>query len=105
MQSGRTLWDELCFRYTSGLQSVRTMQVVWDALAQYVDAARFEHVKALLRIQEQDARWWRDACLLYFQTFSGLPIPDRYQKPEHDLDYYKAIKHYYVPGIHETRFR
>ncbi|MBI1257817.1 MAG: alpha-glucuronidase [Chloroflexi bacterium] len=103
MQSGRTLWDELCFHYTSGLQSVRTMQVVWDALAQYVDAARFEHVRALLRIQEKDARWWRDACLLYFQTFSGLPIPDHYQKPEHPLEYYKAIKHYYVPGIPEQR--
>ena len=30
---------------------------------------------ALLAIQEREARWWRNACLLYFQTFSRRPLP------------------------------
>ena len=34
-----------------------------------------------------------------FQTFSKLPIPEGYEKPEHDLEYYKAINKKYVPGI------
>ncbi|MBZ0301519.1 MAG: alpha-glucuronidase [Anaerolineae bacterium] len=105
MKSGRTLWDELCYQYNHGVESVRQMQATWAALAPYVDAARFEHVQDLLRIQEQEARWWRDACLLYFQTFSRLPIPLEYEQPAQSLDYYRNLKHYYVPGIPERRFR
>ena len=104
MKSDRTLWDELCFMYNSGVESVRQMQQTWESLSQYVDEARFEHARALLRIQEQEARWWRDACLLYFQTFSGLPIPAEYEQPAESLDYYMNLTHYYVPGIPERRF-
>ncbi|MBN1284521.1 MAG: alpha-glucuronidase [Anaerolineae bacterium] len=104
MKSGRTLWDELCFKYNHGVASVRQMQQAWDALAGFVDAARFEHVKALLKIQAKEAAWWRDACLLYFQTFSGLPIPPEYEPPAASLEYYMNLAHYYVPGIRERRF-
>jgi alpha-glucuronidase len=104
MKSGRTLWDELCYKYNYGVDQVRGMQAAWDSLASYIDTARFEHVKALLRIQEKEARWWRDACLLYFQTFSGMPIPPEYEPPAESLDYYENLAHYYVPGIHERRF-
>ncbi|MBN1201992.1 MAG: alpha-glucuronidase [Anaerolineae bacterium] len=104
MKSGRTLWDELCFKYNSGVESVRHMQQTWDSLAEFVDVARFEHVKGLLEIQEKEARWWRDACLLYFQTFSKLPIPPEYEQPAESLKYYQALTHYYVPGIPERRF-
>lgn len=104
MKSGRTLWDALCHHYAEGVQTVRQMQETWDSLAGYVDAARFEHVRTLLKIQAQEARWWRDACLLYFQTFSGLPIPPEYEQPEKTLEYYRNLKHYYVPGIPERRF-
>jgi alpha-glucuronidase len=104
MKSGRTLWDELCFAYNKGVDSVRQMQQTWNSLAEYVDEARFEHVKALLRIQEKEACWWRDACLLYFQTFSGLPIPPEYEQPAESLDYYMSLTHYFVPGIRERRF-
>jgi len=104
MKSGRTLWDELCHKYNEGVASVRQMQRTWESLAGHVDEARFEHVRALLRIQEQEARWWRDACLLYFQTFSKLPIPAEYEQPDKPLSYYRDLKHYYVPGIRERRF-
>lgn len=104
MKSGRTLWDELCFSYNDGVETVRQMGRVWDMLAEYVDPARFAHVRTLLAIQEKEARWWRDACLLYFQTFSCLPIPPACERPEHSLDYYMKLTHYYVPGIRERRF-
>lgn len=104
MKSGRILWDELCDTYNQGVQTVRRMQQTWDSLASHVDAARFEHVRVLLKIQEQEARWWRDACLLYFQTFSGLPIPPQYEQPTKTLEYYQNLRHYYVPGIREHRF-
>ena len=31
--------------------------------------------RAFLAIQEQEAQWWRDACIAYFQTFSKRPLP------------------------------
>jgi alpha-glucuronidase len=104
MKSGRTLWDELCAAYNQGVEAVRQMQQTWDTLAGFIDGARFQHVKALLTVQECEARWWRDACLLYFQSFSGLPIPAEYEQPEKSLDYYRSLTPYYVPGIPEQRF-
>jgi alpha-glucuronidase len=35
---------------------------------------------------------------LYFQTFSKMPIPPNYEKPDHDLEYYKALKFPFAPG-------
>jgi alpha-glucuronidase len=52
-----------------------------------------------LKIQEQEARWWRDASVLYFQTFSRRPIPEGYEPAAHDLDYYMKLTKKYVPGI------
>ncbi|HVU09939.1 MAG TPA: hypothetical protein VHD90_01625, partial [Phototrophicaceae bacterium] len=104
VKSGRTLWDELCFRYNSGVKAVRTMQNTWESLAEYVDPARFGHVQALLKIQEKEAIWWRDACLLYFQTFAQMPIPPEYEPPAHDLAYYEQRVDYFVPGIHENHW-
>ena len=75
MRSGRTLWDELCHRYSAGVAAVAEMRQTWEAVAPLVDAARAAHVRALLAIQEEEARWWRNACLLYFQTFSQRPLP------------------------------
>ena len=98
MKSGRTLWDELCSRYQQGVDEVRTIQREWDSLAGKIDVERHAHVQALLRRQESDARDWRDACLLYFQTFSKRPLPAGVEPPAHDLEYYKAVKLRYVPG-------
>jgi alpha-glucuronidase len=99
MESGRTLWEELCFRYNEGVKGVRGMQAQWASLESMVDRERFEHVKMLLDIQEKEAVWWRDACLLYFQTFSKMPIPAQYEQPAHTLEYYKNMSFPYAPGI------
>jgi alpha-glucuronidase len=92
LSSGRTLWDELCHRYSAGVDAVRGMQATWDGLAAFVDGARHGHVRRLLAIQEQEARWWRSACLLYFQTFSGRPLPAGLEPVEGTLAAYRQIR-------------
>jgi alpha-glucuronidase len=98
MKSGRTLWDELCLKYQEGVDGARQLQRDWNSLAGLVDPERFAHVRSLLEQQERDACEWRDACLLYFQGFSGRPLPAGVEKPEHTLDYYKAAQLHYFPG-------
>lgn len=98
LKSGRTLWEELCVRYQRGVDEVRAMQREWETLAGRIDDERHAHVRALLRRQESDAREWRDACILYFQTFSQIPVPAGVEEAAHDLDYYKAINRRFVPG-------
>jgi len=99
LRSGRTLWEELCHRYHAGVERVRAMRATWNELREHVDPERFEHVAALLGVQENEARWWRDACILYFQSFSKLPLPDGIEPPRGTLDHYQTIQHHYVPGI------
>ena len=92
MNDGKTMWDELCYTYDKGVQYVREYQKIWDKAEPFVDAQRFAEVQSKLRIQARDAVWWKDACLLYFQTFSKRPIPYDIERPVHDLDSLKAIK-------------
>lgn len=99
LKSGRTLWNALCASYYEGVESVARMREEWDALRGLVDESRFVHVQTLLRIQEKEARWWRNACVLYFQTFSKRPLPPGLEPPSGTLDEYKAIEHRLVPGI------
>jgi alpha-glucuronidase len=91
-QTGRTVWDELVVRYNAGVDSVRAMQRAWDGVRGKVDDQRHREVRDFLAIQEKEARWWRDAALTYFQTFSRRPIPDRYERPAHDVDYYRSVR-------------
>ena len=86
MKSGRTFWDELCHKYDDGVHEARRFLTIWDAMQPYVDSQRFEEVQRKLRIQVRDSEWWRDACLLYFQTFSKRPIPQDMEHPVHNLD-------------------
>ncbi|RYZ45798.1 MAG: alpha-glucuronidase, partial [Sphingobacteriales bacterium] len=99
MRSGRTLWEELCYKYNQGVDSVRAMQKTWRALRGSIDPERHQQVTMLLQIQADDAVWWRDACLSYFSTFSKQPIPPVYEQPAHTLEYYKSLQFRYAPGI------
>ena len=92
MKSGRTLWDEMCYTYDKGVNDVRGFQKIWDKAEPFIDAQRFAEVQSKLRIQARDAVWWKDACLLYFQTFSKRPIPYDIERPVHNLEDLKKIK-------------
>jgi alpha-glucuronidase len=98
MSSGRTLWDELVHHYDRGVETVKQMRRTWDAQRDRVDAERFTQVAAFLAIQEQEAQWWRDACVAYFQSISKRPLPAGSPPPAHALDYYKALTFPYAPG-------
>ncbi len=99
MKSGKTLWEELCYKYSAGVDSVAWMQKEWQKTLGIVDEERFEQVRSLLQIQANEARWWRDACITYFQQFSHLAVPGNLDKPMHTLDEYQRQKFFYVPGI------
>jgi alpha-glucuronidase len=90
MRSGRILWDELALHYQRGVDWVRTTRKEWDTLAEAIDSERHREVAKKLAIQERDAVWWRDACLLYFQTFAKRPLPAGVEKPMKILEEYKA---------------
>jgi alpha-glucuronidase len=75
MRSGRTLWDELCYRYYTGVDFVSQMRADWASVEDKIDPEIFAHVAEKLETQETDAANWRDTCVKYFQTFSKMPIP------------------------------
>lgn len=97
-KSGRILWDELVTRYDAGVGAVGKMQADWDGLRGKVDTARWAEVRDFLAIQHQEATWWRDASIAYFQSISKRPLPAGHKPPAHDLEYYKAITNPYAPG-------
>jgi alpha-glucuronidase len=86
-------------RYSAGVEKVRQMQATWNGVRDLIDGARADQVTALLAIQEREARWWRNACLLYFQSFSRRPLPAGLPPLEGTLAEYLAIKSRDVPGI------
>ena len=99
LKSGRTLWDGLGIKYQQGVDQVREMITIWENMKPYVDEYRHNQVSMLLGIQLKEAKWWRDACMLYFQTFSKMDFPKEMESPEHTLEYYKSLKFPYAPGI------
>jgi alpha-glucuronidase len=68
------------------------MRRTWDSVKGSVDPDRFAEVQGFLKIQEREAIWWRDAALLYFQTFSRRPIPSTLEQPAHPLSFYTTLR-------------
>ncbi|BFM19105.1 alpha-glucuronidase family glycosyl hydrolase [Gilvimarinus japonicus] len=98
MDSGRSLWQELVHKYDTGVNQVREMQTQWQELKGKIDPERFSQVEAQLKVQLRDAIYWRDACVSYFASVSGLALPKGSSAPAHPLEYYKnQEKIRYVP--------
>ncbi|MBJ6110869.1 alpha-glucuronidase [Hymenobacter sp. BT523] len=91
LRTGRTLWNELVTRYYTGADSVTWMQQRWASVQPAVDPALHADVAARLAIQRREALWWRDACVLYFQTFSKQPIPAPFSTPTRTLADVKTL--------------
>ena len=92
MKSGATLWDELCRHYEQGLKETRSFCQTWEEMKPYVDAERYNAIAERLQIQANDAVWWKDACLLYFQTFSKMPFPKDVERPVYKLKKLMKVK-------------
>jgi alpha-glucuronidase len=98
LKNGKTLWNGLALKYQEGVNQVAGMQNVWNKVEKYVDNERFNEVKMLLEIQNKEAKWWRDACLLYFQQYSGKELPNGVEKPTQTLEYFESLKFPFAPG-------
>ena len=96
MRNGLSLWDNLCYTYDRGVRQAQDFVKTWEEMEPYLfvqvsqdsfvgdfnapmrkDYPRERYQQQLQRFQRQaqDAQWWRDACLLYFQQFSHQPLP------------------------------
>jgi alpha-glucuronidase len=91
LPTGRTLWNELVTRYYTGADSVTWMQQRWATTKAAVDPALFADVAGRLEIQRREALWWRDACVLYFQTYSKQPLPAPFVPPTRTLADVKTL--------------
>jgi alpha-glucuronidase len=90
--SGRSVWEELVHRYSSGVDAVGKLRDTWKTVEGRIDAKRFKEVTDFLQTQHYEARWWRDACLQYFASVSKKTIPSGYATPAHDLAWYQNLK-------------
>ncbi|MGL1957705.1 MAG: alpha-glucuronidase [Colwellia sp.] len=98
MPSGDTLWNELVKHYYAGAAAVVEMEKDWLSLEDKIDANQFNQVRMALKIQVKEAKWWRNASVLYFQTFSQRKIPSGLEKPEKTLEYYQSLSFKNAPG-------
>ncbi|MFI4886502.1 MAG: alpha-glucuronidase family glycosyl hydrolase [Steroidobacterales bacterium] len=98
MHSGHTLWDALVQHYDQGVAAVRQARRTWSTLSAYVDPQRYRLTADFLAIQEQDAQWWRDASIAYFQSISHRPLPAGAAPPPDTLAHYEAFCVPYVEG-------
>jgi alpha-glucuronidase len=98
MRSGETLWDSLVAHYDTGIATVEDMQQRWAGLEGKVDARRWAEVRDFLAIQRQEAQWWRDASIAYWQSLSKRPLPAGHAAPPQPLSYYEAIRTPHAPG-------
>lgn len=87
-----SLWTALCRHYQNGVDEVAEMQKQWAKLESLVQPAIFNDMTRRLECQFRDAEWWRDGCLLYFQSFCQKQMPDFIPTPAHSLDFYKSVR-------------
>jgi alpha-glucuronidase len=99
LKNGNTLWDGMALKYQEGVDQVQAMISTWEKSKPYISNEQFEEVQMLLQIQLKEAKWWRDACLLYFQTYSKKELPKGVEKPTQTLEYFKSLKFPFAPGI------
>ena len=66
MNSGRTLWEEMQWRYKQGVSEVEEFIRIWQKARPEIDEQRWREVNDRLQRQLKDAKEWRDVCLGYF---------------------------------------
>ena len=70
MNSGRTLWEEMQYRYNRGVNEVEDFCKVWQECKPSIDEQRWREVDERMKHQLENAREWRDVCLKYFGSFA-----------------------------------
>lgn len=70
MKSGRTLINELDYRYQLGVNEVIDFIAIWQQAKPYIDQQRWQEVNDRLTTQLVDAREWQRVCMDYYKSFS-----------------------------------
>jgi alpha-glucuronidase len=70
LSSGRTLKDELVFRYHRGVEEAEQLRLWWEQVKGRVPPDRYKAVLDKLNIQVADAREWETVCVEYFMSFT-----------------------------------
>ena len=70
LKSGRTVYEEMQYRYTRGVNEVEDFIRVWNEAKPYIDDQRWQEVDARLQHQLENAKEWRKVCLDYFGGFT-----------------------------------
>jgi alpha-glucuronidase len=96
LNTGRTLWEELCTRFYTGADSVLWMQQQWDLAKSNLDQHIYTDVAQRLKVQRREALWWRDAWVLYLQSMCRQPIPDTFEPPKQTLEEVKKSVNIYL---------
>lgn len=91
MNNGQTLWNNLCYKYEEGVTQAVGFKNTWKDLKDYVDQERFNNILAKLDLQSEEAIWWKNACLLYFQSLHKKPFPEGVSAPVYDLSTLKTV--------------
>ena len=68
--SGRTLWEEMQYRYQRGVSEVEDFVRIWQQLKPCIDDQRWQEVDAKLQKQLRNAREWQQVCTDYFRQFA-----------------------------------
>ncbi|MBQ8157601.1 MAG: alpha-glucuronidase [Prevotella sp.] len=70
MLSGRTLWEELQYRYDRGVKEVESFKELWQHVKSQIDEQRWQEVDQKLEQQLKDATEWQQTCVGYFGGFA-----------------------------------
>lgn len=70
LKSGRTVYEEMEYRYTRGVQEVEDFIRIWQDQKDQIDEQRWNEVQARLDHQLENAKKWRQVCLDYFGSFT-----------------------------------
>ena len=71
LKSGRTVFEEMTFRYDRGVDEVEDFLRIWQDAKPQIDDQRWREVQDRLEHQLDNAKLWRKTCLDYFGSFSS----------------------------------
>ena len=75
LSTGRSLWEELSFRYNRGVESVDQMVETWKSLEGKIAPDIHASVMRKLLEEKDFARQWRDTCIRYFSSLANPEAP------------------------------
>ena len=71
LSSGRTLIDELEYRYSRGVNTIADFIRIWEGLDGKIDSAKYASILKTLNDEEELARHWQEVCVTYFKGLAN----------------------------------